>query len=227
MKYKSLILSIIIYIIQSNYLFGYNFTLDLEKFLAENITSDFTVEYISPEKDFNFVETINNKNITFEILNGCNLRGTTSIKAKLIKNNNIINSKNISMKITLYDEVVVACITINRNMTIKDEYLTKKNMDITNQTNFYTKTKDLLGKITINRIKEGKIIRSTSIREPFDVKINDKILVFAESGNVRVETKVTARQNGYVGDVIKVYNPDFKKTLKAKLISNETGEVVN
>ncbi|MCK4358423.1 MAG: flagellar basal body P-ring formation protein FlgA [Candidatus Cloacimonetes bacterium] len=227
MKYKFLLISIIIYVILFNYLWGYNFKSDLENFLDENISSDFTIEYISPEKDFYFDESNKNIRMAFEIPNGCNLRGTTFINVKFIENNILINSKNISLKIRLYNDVVVANKTINRNSSVEYDYLNKVKKDITNLTNYYTSFEELLGKIAVNRIKKGSIIRTTSIRNPYDVKINDKISILAESGNVRVETKVTAKQNGYIGDVIKVYNPDFRKTLKAKLLSSKICIVIN
>ena len=58
------------------------------------------------------------------------------------------------------------------------------------------------------------------------VQSGRQVRIVAAIGNVRASASGEARQNGRVGEIIRVYNQVTRKMLRAKVIDEQTVEVV-
>lgn len=83
--------------------------------------------------------------------------------------------------------------------------------------------KNIRAKSTIN---PGQIIFENSVEEIPIINKNELVSVIVKDEGFVMELKGIAKENGTFGKVIRVYNPDSRKIIKAKVIGNNKAEVL-
>ncbi|MDH7604767.1 MAG: flagellar basal body P-ring formation chaperone FlgA [Melioribacter sp.] len=140
------------------------------------------------------------------------------VPVKIYDRKNRASLSIVTLKIKLYQYVLVALKDISRNELLSENQFTKKLIDVTN----------IRGKI-VQRIDFSEVFRSKAIIkngsvlieeliEPVpDVFYNEKLILHAGRNGVDISTEVTAKEEGRIGDVIRVVTSD-NKLFKAKII---------
>ncbi len=75
------------------------------------------------------------------------------------------------------------------------------------------------------RIKEGDVLSFEKVSRATDIQRNEKVTAIIREGALQLQFEAKAMQSGNVGDIIKI-KKDYKKSFKARIISNTTVEVV-
>ncbi|MBF0633405.1 MAG: flagellar basal body P-ring formation protein FlgA [Nitrospinae bacterium] len=76
---------------------------------------------------------------------------------------------------------------------------------------------DLVGKQMDRNIKEGTPIRLDQVSRPKMVNSGDSVTIVAQKGSLKISASGKARQDGELGEWIKVSNADSSKILTAKV----------
>jgi len=74
-------------------------------------------------------------------------------------------------------------------------------------------------------IREGTILTLDKVTRTTDIQRNERVTAIIRDGGLQLQFEAKAMQAGNIGDVIKV-KKDYKKSFKARIISNTTVEVV-
>ena len=136
----------------------------------------------------------------------------------IIEKNNRSAQSFISLKLKLYKNVLVAVRNLNRK-----EELSKSDFIISLQDVAGINGKPFTDVESINtfrskkNLKEGNILTKNDIEKIPVVKVGDKIVASVVQGNVMIQFDAISKQEGGVGDIIKIVTSDNKK-FKAKVV---------
>lgn len=126
----------------------------------------------------------------------------------------------MALKLSRFVEVVVSRRTISRGEIVNaaDLYLSREEMGH-KIANAFTAIEDVNGKQAVSMIKENHVLVSRMVAMPLVIKRREVATLLYEKNNLYIRTKVQARENGRVGDIIRVQNPETKKEFLAQVIA--------
>jgi len=79
-----------------------------------------------------------------------------------------------------------------------------------------------VGKIIKRSIPANFIITERNIENIHAVKKGQKVILLFDSGRLRITAKGVAKENGFIGENIRVLNTSSKKQIEGKIIDNRT-----
>lgn len=91
--------------------------------------------------------------------------------------------------------------------------------------NVVTNPADVVGKELVYGVKLNQPLTRSMVRERIYVQSNRTVLVEHSNGNIRVKTYGTARQNGGLGDVVRVEVGEDQRKLLAEVVGEDRVEV--
>lgn len=126
----------------------------------------------------------------------------------------------LALRLNRYIDVVVAKHVISQGDIVlaSDVYMSREQMGSKIAT-AYTSIDAIVGKQAVSRIKENHIIVERMVDMPLVVKRREITTLLYQKNNLSIRTKVQARENGRVGDIIRVINPETKKEFLAQVMS--------
>lgn len=205
---------------------GQTAALEIEQYLQKNLTNykHFTFEVSSlPSR----VESINDPRIKIDKERELRLRkGYAYLPVKIIHDQKRSLKSTITLKVQLYQDVLVAARKINRGeeisgsdfVILEKEVSGLKNKPITNYGM-------LNGAISRTVIKENSVVDLSMFERKPVIEHGDRIHAKFTVGTVDVAFFVTARESGSIGDDIRVVRDD-KKIFRANVIDNENVKII-
>ncbi len=140
------------------------------------------------------------------------------VPVKVYDRKNSASLSLITLKIKLFQNVLVALEDISRNELLSENHFTKKLVDVTNLRGKAVQSIDFNESFRAKSIiKNGSVLVEELIEPVPDVLYNEKLILHAGRNGVDISTEVTAREEGRIGDVIRVVTSD-NKLFKAKII---------
>lgn len=134
------------------------------------------------------------------------------------KNKRVIARHNLSAEIKLTLDAYVATRELKRGMTLAAGDVRLERVPAGPWFEKYVADlDDLLGKQVERNLKEGTPIRLDHVSRPKMVNSGDSVMIIAEKGALRITAPGKARQDGELGEWIKVINVDSSKALTAKV----------
>ncbi len=129
--------------------------------------------------------------------------------------------------IRVYEDVVTSTKKIDRHTIFTEDDLTIKRMETTKLVGLTFDTlEDLVGKRATRAIQPNVVITPDLVNNPPVIKKGDFIKVLVQSGNLHVVTKGVAKEDGYLGKIIRIKNIDSKKELYGKVEDASTVKIV-
>jgi len=86
---------------------------------------------------------------------------------------------------------------------------------------------DLMGGRALRDMRAGDIVQASWVALRPAVHAGDPVTVRARVGDVEVTSILVASDNGNLGAIVRVMNPDTRRTLRARVVGNGIVEVVN
>jgi flagella basal body P-ring formation protein FlgA len=86
---------------------------------------------------------------------------------------------------------------------------------------------EVIGAKAIRRMAAGDIIQTGFVQTPPVITIGDPVTAIARIGDLEVAARFIAADSGRIGDLIRIVNPDTKRSLRARIIKAGTVEVFN
>ena len=159
-------------------------------------------------------------------LNNGPLKGNTLIYLAVMVDGTIYRKLPVSLKIRVFERVVVAGRRLERNLILTEEDVYLKRLETTLlRHDVITNVEQVIGKATRQIINTGKVIYRDRIDVPPIIKRGELITLVAQFGNVRVTALGKAKEDGRAGDRIAVINVDSRKELIAYLKDADTAIV--
>ncbi|HOJ37981.1 MAG TPA: flagellar basal body P-ring formation chaperone FlgA [Ignavibacteriales bacterium] len=138
------------------------------------------------------------------------------------RNTNNYKKDFISVKLAIYDNVIVAAKVINLGdkISYSDIKLETKNIIKLNN-DYYNNYDDIIGKIAKIKISEGQIITKIMLKGDAIIKYNDKVKAILQVGNVEITFDAVAKNDGDIGEIINIQDKKGQ-IFKARVLNNNT-----
>ncbi|MBZ0199490.1 MAG: flagellar basal body P-ring formation chaperone FlgA [Ignavibacteriaceae bacterium] len=203
----TLILSVIIFFAPDG-----NLKDEVGKYLKEKLSyyQSFEFEIVKVPEKYSSIEIINRE---------IDLRGNIiHLPVKVFESPGKSSISYLSIKLTLFNDALVALKPINKNDKLSASFLEMQKIDVTGVRGTPVKTKEGIELYRAkNNINTGAVITEEHIELLPVVLAGGQIIAHSISGNVVVSVEAFARQDGAEGDVIRVITKE-KKLFKARVI---------
>lgn len=196
----------------------------VEKYLQSNY-ANVIVEYRAVPKPM----TLPHDEYTVEVSPafGIPQKGFAGIPVEVRRNGKLVKTVVCSVLIRTFDDVYFSARAIDRNEMITPLIFVKKNIettqlddDIITEMNYGSRMR------TKRMINANSVMKKSMIEDIPCVLRNDVITLVVVSNFVSVETKGVARDDGKIGDEIKVQKNGSKELLTGKVIGKQRVEIV-
>lgn len=140
------------------------------------------------------------------------------VPVKLYDRKNNVSNSFLTLKVKLFKAVMVANHDIQKNEMLSSYQFRRELVDITLLKGLpVTDEEYLIASRSKLKIKEGSVLVKEMLETVPDVAINERLILHAGKNGVDITVDVTARENGSIGDLIRVI-ADNKKIFTAKII---------
>ncbi|MBN1290297.1 MAG: flagellar basal body P-ring formation protein FlgA [Candidatus Latescibacteria bacterium] len=128
----------------------------------------------------------------------------------------------VMAQIKIMKTVVVACSEINRGEPVNIDDVEMKKIDVTGMNTYFETPSLLEGMQTKRSVRPGMVLNDTNVCPIPVVNRGDPVTIKVFIGNIRAVAEGIARQDGGVGEMIKVYNEMTRTTLDCMIIDGKT-----
>ncbi len=133
----------------------------------------------------------------------------------------------VFFNIRVYEDVVISNRKIDRNDILSHDTLVMRRMETTKLAGLtFENIEDLVGKRAIRSILPNTPITAEIVDTPPTIKKGDFIKIFIQTGNLHVVTKGIAREDGYLGKVIRIKNIDSNKELYGRVEDSTSVKII-
>jgi flagella basal body P-ring formation protein FlgA len=137
---------------------------------------------------------------------GAELRGTTAHPVEAWVDGTLVRSVSVPVRISLLGEVVVAARPLVRGTILGPEDVRVERRELTNGPEPLRTTREAMDHRATRNIAYGEVIHAGLLELPPLVRRGETVLVSAEGRGVRAVLQAEAREDGRLGQVIRVRN---------------------
>lgn len=131
-----------------------------------------------------------------------------------------------SMRVRIYEKIVVAATPIQKEVPIKLENLRiAEREDKGKAYERYTVPQDLIGKVITTNVPAGTVLHSGMVKEQILIQPYSQVNICTNVNGVEIKTDGTALERGRRGDYIMVQNTSSKRKVRAKVIDENNVQV--
>lgn len=171
---------------------------------------DVRIEVISSPSDL----IVHDGDLTFEVYPATKnyYVGQVVINVKVFIDGSLKKSIPVTMRVRIFDEVVVINKALNKEEVINESDLSIEKREVSNvKGGVFENISDVVGKVAKIRIKAQSILRDGMVQSPLMIKRNELVKVKLSLKNLEITSRAIARQDGREGDFIAVKNIDNTK----------------
>ncbi len=152
-------------------------------------------------------------------------KGTIPLRFIIFIDGKECERRNIPFRTEIIKEVIVTDREIEMNKIIEPEDLSIAKCDIGINCQFFVEKTSILGKRAKRKIPCGTIITSDMIEDSPVIKQGDLVTIVIESSKFRITVLGKAKENGKIGQFIKVANTITMKEVVARVLDDKTVQV--
>lgn len=146
------------------------------------------------------------------------------VKVSFLIDGKNVKSINLSLKTSVKRVVYVSSRYIKKGEIITEDMITEKVVE--NVIPYAIENKEnILGKVSTRTIYPGQIITNSSIAEEPLVSSNQEVEAIKRIGNLTVTTVLIALQDGYLGQTIRLRNPNSYREVLGVVVGKNKVEV--
>jgi len=161
--------------------------------------------------------------IAMETRNDCDWKGTEEIQAVILKGDWEIKRVPMSVTFRVFGGVCVADKKIKRKSLISRSDLRIEEREITRfRDNLLFSMDDVIGKRAVRTIPSGRVLNDKMLEVPPLVLRGERVEIISRANNATVKVQGISKQDGCLGDEIRVRNPLTRRTIKATVCGEKT-----
>lgn len=154
-------------------------------------------------------------------------KGYSGIPVEVRVNGKLMRTVVCSVVIRRFEDVCVASKDLAKNEVIRPIDIGIQRMETTNlDKEIVTSVIATINTRTKRMIKANTVIKSSMLEEIPAVNYNDNVVVYVRSTNLSIAASGIARQEGKVGDEIRVQRTGSREILSGKVIGKQTVEII-
>ncbi len=152
--------------------------------------------------------------------------GDFSIPIIFKVNGEIVSRTWVMVKTKLIAPIIVSAYPIRRGELITKDKIKVVKKDITRlPAGVFTNKSEVVGKRAKINIGINRVIYKNMVEIPPIIRRGQRVVIVAESDNLKVTAPGKAKENGRLGDIIKVENILSKKIITGKVVDSQTVKV--
>jgi len=205
---------------------------ELKKLVEENIASYFGSQglVINYQQELKDIEIAGGDYQIKTAQNNHPKLGRNNLALEVILTGKTVKRVYIPVEIGLKTEVLTAQKDLSYGTKIsRSDFKQSKKLVFTDPEEIITEwNPSLLNNKELKRsLREGSILRESDIKSPFLVKWGDSLRLRVKVNNITIDTFVTARERGKLGDLITVENDRSGKRFQAEVVSATEVRIVS
>ena len=132
----------------------------------------------------------------------------------------------VAAEVAIPPAIVVARHSLPKGVILRaDDVKLQRGLPTKGDTEVYTSIADVAGKETTRTIAEGQILDSRSVRRQLLVRRSEIVTLYARAAGVSVRTTARVRDDGALGDLVRVETLQDRKPLFARVFAPQEVEV--
>lgn len=133
----------------------------------------------------------------------------------------------VSGEVKLYRDVVHTRRQLDRNEVVGEEDIVMQRVDVTDHPErFVTDPSQVVGKRVLSRLKAGQKVSLRDIDQPIAIKRGEEVTIIYEEDLIRLTARGEAREDGSIGEKIRVKNIDTNKILSCRVLGSQMVQIV-
>ena len=195
---------------------------DIVKYLEQYYPLD-SGQYVCDAAAVNFTSEMNYDSVAIDGFGKEPPRGLVVAKLSFYSAGKLINRSNISVKIGIIKPVLVTSKIIKADEPVTRENVSFQMRDIAGYSDQpLCELEQLSGMVASHYLASGREITKSMIMMPPAMKIGDKVEIKYSHGAILLTADGVARENGSIGDRIKVTNTLSHRIITATIVNGST-----
>lgn len=154
-------------------------------------------------------------------------RGNVQLVVRILLDEKLYLKVPVFFYIRVYEDIVTSNRKIERNGILTLDNMAINRVETTKLAGLtFVNKEDLLGKRAIRPILPNTPITLEIVDNPPVIKKGDFIKIFVQTGNLHVVTKGVAKEDGYLGKIIRIKNIDSNKELYGKVEDSSSVKII-
>ncbi|CAG0940951.1 hypothetical protein BROC_01221 [Candidatus Brocadiaceae bacterium] len=154
-------------------------------------------------------------------------RGNVQLVVRILIDEKLRLKVPVFFNIRVYEDIVTSNRKIDRNDILTLDNLVINRAETTKLAGLtFANVEDLLGKRAIRPILPNAPITAEIVDNPPAIKKGDFIKIFVQTGNLHIVTKGVAKEDGYLGKIIRIKNIDSNKELYGKVEDSSSVKII-
>jgi len=151
--------------------------------------------------------------------------GTNTVALDAVVNDKIVATSSVALVVKAVANVLVASSTIRQGEVLSEANTTWQPHDITKLQNVIEAPNNVIGRIARRSIAAGSAITTADVADPPVVLSGETVTLTVICGAVTIRTTAEAKQDGKVGDVIRVKPLPSDQDVRAKVTGSGAVEM--
>ncbi len=169
-------------------------------FIKSNCGDDVEINFLSKITSVSFKQ----EGVTAKISQNFQCQSFSKLVIEFYWNGEIIETKEISVKIRIFKIVPIAVNTLQKGRILKPEDLTLARVDVTNVNPYDIPNEDeIIGVELARTIPKGSVLLKSNLNNSIVLKKGDKVQIEVNVGGVTIRTMGYALQDAKAGDLVK------------------------
>jgi len=172
---------------------------------------------------------IEKSNYSLSVSSSVNIpsKGYAGIPVQIYTNGKLIRTVICSAMIRRFEDVCVITRDLEKNDVIQPFDIKIQRMETTNFDNdVIISLISAVNTRTKRMIKANTVLKNSMIEEIPAVNYNDKVVVVVKTKNLSIAASGTARQEGKIGEEVRIQREGSREFLSAKVVGKQTVEII-
>lgn len=149
-----------------------------------------------------------------------------SMKARISIGGKAYRDVNFGVLVKVYDNVLVANHDLRIEVPVNESDFRMAEIAIDGRTEYIKDVKKVKGMVPHRYIRAGFPIAINYFQQPVAIAMGTPVKIIVKRGGLQASAKGIALSRGRIGQIIKVKNESSQKIISARVVSDQTVEVV-
>ena len=150
----------------------------------------------------------------------------TSVRARITVGGKAYRDVSFGVLVKIYDNVLVANHDLRIEVPVTESDFRVEEIAIDGRTEYVKDVQEIAGLVPHRYVRAGSPIATNYFQQPVAVQMGSVVKIIVRHGALQATAKGVAMSRGRIGQTIKVKNEASQKIISAKVVDDQTVEVV-
>jgi len=149
--------------------------------------------------------------------------GLQLLKCRFSHHGKAVRSISFRVRVKRFQTVVVSAAQLDRHTVLQPQHLRLSRRETTKlRLNTFAAVQPLLGLRVSRIVRAGEVITENLVETVPVIMRGNRVEIVVQKGTLQIKMPGIAREDGRLGDIIKVKSPETRKILRGKVINPAT-----